>query len=66
MNPAVISVDTRKSQRNLWRSNGTKRRAGIITEIKVEMFNHQGALQPDGGDNTTTSNIQSLNNEEKR
>ncbi|VEA30016.1 guanosine-3',5'-bis(diphosphate) 3'-pyrophosphohydrolase [Salmonella enterica subsp. enterica] len=67
MNPAVISVDTRKSQRNLWRSNGIKEtEQEFITEIKVEMFNHQGALANlTAAINTTTSNIQSLNTEEK-
>ena len=38
----------------------------FITEIKVEMFNHQGALANlTAAINTTTSNIQSLNTEEK-
>ncbi len=38
----------------------------LITEIKVEMFNHQGALANlTAAINTTTSNIQSLNTEEK-
>ncbi len=39
----------------------------FITEIKVEMFNHQGALANlTAAINTTTSNIQSLNTERKR
>ena len=38
----------------------------FITEIKVDMFNHQGALANlTAAINTTTSNIQSLNTEEK-
>ena len=38
----------------------------FITEIKVDMFNHQGALANlTAAINTATSNIQSLNTEEK-
>ncbi len=38
----------------------------FITEIKVDMFNHQGALANlTAAINTASSNIQSLNTEEK-
>ncbi|MGK7294186.1 ACT domain-containing protein, partial [Salmonella enterica] len=38
----------------------------FISEIKVEMFNHRGALANlTAAINTTTSNIHSLNTEEK-
>ncbi len=65
-NPAVISVDTRRSQEIYGGRMGRGLEQEFITEIRWKCLTIRGALANlTAAINTTTSNIQSLNTEEK-